>query len=73
MVYIYIYIPDHLPMWVECSQMVRETCVQYQRLLKWYLIPLCLTLSNIRYVSRVKWSNSEKGVAPSSTPYCSSY
>ena len=25
--------------------------------LKWYLIPPCLTLSNIRYVSRVKWSN----------------
>ena len=22
---------------------------------KWYLIPPCLTLSNIRYVSRVKW------------------
>ena len=51
--------------------MVRETCVQsqvalYQRLLKWYLIPPCLTLSNIRYVSRVKWSNPGKGIAPSS-------
>ena len=40
---------------------------------KWYLIPLCFTLSNIRYVSRVKWSNPGKGVAPSSTPRCSSY
>ena len=64
--------------WVECSPMVRETWVQsqvasYQRLLKWYLIPPCLTLSNIRYVSRVKWSNPGKGVAPSPTPRCSSY
>ena len=33
----------------------------------------CLTLSNIRYVSRVKWSNPGKGVAPSPTPRCSSY
>ena len=48
--------------------MVREHWVQslvesYQRLLKWYLIPLCLTLSNIRYVPRAKWSNPGKGVA----------
>ena len=34
----------------------------------WYLI-----LSNIRYVSRVKWSNPGKGVVPSPTPWCSSY
>ena len=33
----------------------------------------CLTLSNIRYVSMGKWSNPEKGVAPSPTPWCSSY
>ena len=39
---------------------------------KWYLIPPCLTLSIIRFVSRVKWSNPEKGVAPP-TPRCSSY
>ena len=32
-----------------------------------------LTLSNIRYISRVKWSNPGKGVAPSPTPRCSSY
>ena len=31
------------------------------------MIPPCLTLSNIRYVSRVKWSNPGKGVAPSLT------
>ena len=29
--------------------------------------------SIIRYVSRVKWSNSGKGVAPFPTPRCSSY
>ena len=57
--------------------MVRETGVQsqvgsYHRFLKWYLIPTCLTLSIIRYVSRVKWSNPGKGLAPSS-PRCSSY
>ena len=43
------------------------------KILKWYLIPPCLTLSNIRYVWRVKWSNLGNGVAPSSTPRCSSY
>ena len=37
------------------------------------MIPPCLILSNIRYVSTVKWSNPEKGVAPSPTPQCSSY
>ena len=47
--------------------------VSYERLLKWYLIPTCLTLSNIRYVSRVKWSNPGKEVAPSPTLWCSSY
>ena len=63
---------------VWCLPMVRETGVQsqvesYQRLLKWYLIPPCLTLSIIRYASRVKWSNPGKGVAFSPTPRCSSY
>ena len=41
--------------------------------LKWYLIPPWLTLSNIRYISRVKWSNPGKGVASSPTPWCNSY
>ena len=40
----------------------------YQRLKKWYLMPPCLTLSIIRYGSRVKWSNPGKGIAPSPTP-----
>ena len=58
--------------------MVRENLVQsqvmlYQRLYKWYLIPLSLTLSNIRYVSRVKWSNLGKGVVPSPISWWCSY
>ena len=40
---------------------------------KWYLIPPCLTLSNIGYISRVKWSNLGKEVAPSPTLRCFSY
>ena len=71
-------ITSSLAQWVEYSPTIRETWVQsqvasYQRLWKWYLIPACLTLSNIRYVLRVKWSNPGKGVAPSATPWCSSY
>ena len=47
--------------------MAQETGVQsqvesYQRLKKWFLMPPCLTFSIIRYRSRVKWSNSGKGV-----------
>ena len=58
--------------------MVQETGVQsqvksYQRLKKWYLMPPCLALSIIRYISRIKWSNPGNRVAPSSTPQCSSY
>ena len=40
---------------------------------KWYRMPPCLTLSIIRYGSRVKWSNPGKGIAPFPTPWCSSY
>ena len=63
---------------VEYSPMVQETRVQsqdesYQRLKKWYLMMPCLTLSIIRYISRVKWCNPGKGVVPSPTPWCSSY
>ena len=36
-------------------------------------MPPCLTLSDIRYVSRVKRSNPGKGVVPSPTPRCRSY
>ena len=61
-----------LAAWLECSLMAQETGVHsqvesYQRLKKWYLIPPCLTLSIIRYGSRVK-SNPRKGVAPFPTP-----
>ena len=64
--------------WLKCSPMARETSVQsrvesYQRLKKWYLMPPGLTLSFIRYRSRLKWSNPGKGVGPSHTPWCSSY
>ena len=63
-----------LVLWVESLPIARETEVQslvksYQRLKKWYVMPPCLTLIIIRYVSRVKWSNSGEGVVPS--PYTS--
>ena len=41
--------------------------------LKMVLDTSFLTLSDIRYVSRVKWSNPGEGVAPSPTPRCNSY
>ena len=66
-------IPSSLAWWVECSPRVQSQVAPYQKLFKWYLIPPCLTLSNIRYVLRVKWSNPGKGVAPPSTLRCSSY
>ena len=58
--------------------MARETWAQsqvesYKRLKKWYLMPPCLTLSIIRYGSRVKWSNPGKGQAPFLIPWCSRY
>ena len=49
---------------------VQSQVAAYQRLWKWYLIP---PLSNIRYVSREKWSNQGKEVAPSPTPRGSRY
>ena len=63
---------------VECSPMARKSGVQslvesYQRLKKRYLIPPCLTFIIISYISRVKWSNTGKGVAPSHKPRYSSY
>ena len=55
------------------GDLAQSLVASYQRLSKGYLIPPFLTLSNIRYISRVKWSNPGKGVAPSPTPRCSSY
>ena len=52
---------------------VQSQVESYQRLKKWYLMPPCFTLCIIRYGSRVMGSNPWKGVAPSSTPLCSSY
>ena len=67
-----------LARWLECSAMARETWVQsqvesYQRLKKWYLMPHCLTLSIIRYGSRIKWSDPRKRVTSPPTVWCSSY
>ena len=45
----------------------------YQRVRKWYLMLPCLTLSIIRYRSKVKWGNPGKGAAPLPTSRCSSY
>ena len=45
----------------------------HQRLKKSYVMLTDLTLSIIRYVSRVKWSNPGKRVVSSLTPRCSSY
>ena len=55
---------------LECSPKARQIGVQsqvksYQRLKKWFLMLPCLTLSIIRYGSRVKWGNPRKRVRPS--------
>ena len=52
---------------------VQSQVESFQRLKKWYLMPPCLILNIIRYGSRVKWVNPGKRLAPSSTPWCSSY
>ena len=41
-----------------------NTKSSFQKLKKWYLMPPRLTLSIIRYGSKVKWRNLGKGVAP---------
>ena len=71
-------VPEGALRWLQCSPMARETWVQsqvksYKDSKKWNLMPPYLTLSIIRYESRVKWINPGKGVAPSPTPWCSSY
>ena len=65
-------------LWAECSPMVQEprfnpTSCHTKDFKKWDLISPCLTLSTIRYVSKVEWSNSAKKEAPSPTPWSSSY
>ena len=65
-IYIYIYIYDSEDQGSISGHVIPKT-------LKWSLIPPCLTLSNIKYVSRIKWSNPGKGVAPFHTLRCSSY
>ena len=58
-IYIYIYIYGLIGLvgrvFANLSgDLVLSQLASYQRLQKWYLIPPCLTLSNIRYVSRIK-------------------
>ena len=73
-IYIYIYFYDQLVLWAETQETrVQSHVKSYQRLKKWYLLPPCLILSIIRYISRVKCCNTEKGVVPTPTPRCSSY
>ena len=50
---------------------VQSQFESYQTLKKWHLMTLCLTLSIIRYGSRVKWHNPGKEVVPSPTPWWS--
>ena len=61
---------------LECLPIVGRlrfnTRSSYTRHRKWYLIHPCLTLSIIRYGSRVNLSNPGKGVTPSPTTRCCS-
>ena len=55
--------------WLKYLLIVRETWVQsqvksYQRLKEWYLMPPCLTLSIIRYGSRVGGAIQKKEYHP---------
>ena len=56
-----------------CLPLPWETGQVIPKTQKMVLVPPCLTLSIIRYISRVKWSKPRKGIAPSPTPQCSSY
>ena len=67
-----------LAQWVECSPNGLEDLCSIPghvipKTLKMVLDTSCLMLNNIRYVSRVKWSNPGKGVVPFPTSQCSSY
>ena len=79
LIYLFKVIYNRTLAWrLECPPMAQKTRVQsqvesYQRLRKWYLMPSCLTLSTVRYGSRMKWSNPRKWVVPTPTLWCSSY
>ena len=55
-VHLYVYAYVYMRMFVSVYSYDRVSVPgrSYPRLIKWYLIPPCLKLSNIRYVSRVK-------------------
>ena len=70
--------PITLAHWWECWPMARDNRVQshtksYRRLKKWYLMTPCITLSIIRYGSRIKWSKRINGATPSPIHWCRSY
>ena len=74
-IYIYMYIYVYICIYMHTHTHTYIYIYIYVYTLKtqeWYLMPFWLTLSIIRYGSRVKWSNPGKGVASSSTPWCSS-
>ena len=64
-----------MPSWVipNTQKMALDTSLLNTQHYKVHLIPPCLTLSIISYVSRVKWSNPGKEETPSLTPRCCSY
>ena len=76
-IYIYIYSFTHGMMVRMFAVSPGDLCSFPSRVIpktqKWYVMPPCLTLSNIRYGSKVKWSNPRIGVAPFPICWCSSY
>ena len=53
--------------------MARETWLCHTKNSKMVLDYPCFTVSIMRHGSRVKWSNPGKVIAPSPTPWCSTY
>ena len=62
-----------LDMYLILLSVSRRYQVPISKSLVWHNQGMNPTLSIIRYVSRVKWSNPGKGVAPSPAPQCSSH
>ena len=65
---IFLFWPNELSVYQQIERQGVQSLVEsYGRLKKWYLMPPCLTLSIIRYGSRIKWSHPGKGIALSPT------
>ena len=69
--YLYLYFDDAVQHYLPLLGSFPD-CVT-PKTIKWYLMPPCLNLSNIRNVPRVKWNNPGKRAATSPTPWCCSY